>query len=83
MPSWTACEANSSCAAFAACMSATLCWSSTLSDLANLSPCIIQCAGAGMITSQNDPAAVLVSPLYTCAQDPAQCEHACVPGADN
>jgi hypothetical protein len=79
---WTACEANTRCAAFATCMSTTLCWASMLTDLADLSPCLIQCAELGGITSQNDPAAVLVTPLYTCAQNPSECGQACVPGAD-
>jgi hypothetical protein len=79
---WTACTANDQCGKFAACMSASLCWAASLTDLANLSPCLISCATAAGIMSQNSPAAVLISPVYTCAQNPAQCEPACIPGGD-
>ncbi len=78
----TACNADAECAKFAACMSASLCWAASLTDLANLSPCLVTCATGAGITSQNSPAAVLISPVYTCAQNPAQCESACIPGGD-
>ena len=77
---WTSCAANSVCLAFAECVSATMCWSSSLTDLSNLSPCLITCAAKGGITSQNDPASLLVAPLLVCAQDPARCGPECVPG---
>jgi hypothetical protein len=83
VPSWTACVANSSCAKLAACMTTSLCWAANLSNLADLSPCVVTCAETAGITSQNAPAAVLATPLFTCAQDPARCGAVCVGSAQD
>jgi hypothetical protein len=74
---WSACEADKICSKFAACMSQMSCWNSSITDLMNLSPCIVTCSLSAGITSQNSPAAALISPLFTCAQDPLRCGPVC------
>jgi hypothetical protein len=81
-PSWTACQADPICTKFANCMSTSACWSQNLGDLANPSPCLVTCALTAGIVSQNSPSAALVSPLYTCAQDPTRCKSACTGTGD-
>jgi hypothetical protein len=80
--SLSACDKDMSCATFAECMTSSVCWASSLTDLAHLSPCVIACATDAGITSQNSPTAVLIAPLFTCAQDPARCGNACLPSRD-
>jgi hypothetical protein len=75
--SWKACQADKSCVKFAACMSQTSCWGASINDLMNLSPCVISCSLGAGVTSQNSPTAVIISPLFTCAQDPLRCGPAC------
>ncbi|MGH7440287.1 MAG: hypothetical protein ACRENE_31730 [Polyangiaceae bacterium] len=79
-PAYKACENDPSCAKFALCMSTTACWSSNLSDLANLPPCLTNCAITAGVVSQNSSTSALISPLFVCAQDPARCKTACTLG---
>lgn len=74
---WRACEADAICNKFAACMSQMSCWNASITDLMNLSPCLVTCSLSAGVTSQNSPAAVLISPLFTCAQDPLRCGPVC------
>jgi len=78
----SACGMNTKCSTLAICLTATLCWGSSLTDLTNLSPCVVQCAISSGVVGQNDPASVLVSPLFACAQDPSRCASACGVSAD-
>ena len=75
------CAANASCLTFATCATDSSCWSSSLTDLTHISPCLVTCSGKAGITSMNDPGAVLVGPVYGCAQDPNKCGNLCDPGA--
>jgi hypothetical protein len=77
----TACNANPKCAIFSACLTAAYCWQSTLTNLADLPPCVTMCALTAGVTSQNDPGAALLAPIYTCSHDPARCGPECAPGA--
>jgi hypothetical protein len=81
-PAQTACEKNAKCTKFSVCMSATLCWGSSLADLTNLAPCLAGCAVSAGLVGQSDPAAVLLGPLFICAQDPKTCASECVAGAE-
>jgi hypothetical protein len=81
-PAQAPCEKNAKCAKFSVCMSATLCWGSSLADLTNLAPCLAACAVSASLFGQSDPAAVLLSPVFTCAQDPKVCASECVAGAE-
>lgn len=73
----SACEANAKCDTLSTCLTGTLCWGSSLANLANLSPCLIQCAISSGVVGQDDPASVLVSPLFVCAEDPNRCAGPC------
>jgi hypothetical protein len=75
-----ACNANPKCKIFSACLTATYCWRSSLSNLASLPPCVLACAVQAGVTSQNDPGAALLAPIYTCVHDPAGCANVCAPG---
>jgi hypothetical protein len=75
-----ACNANSKCAIFSACVTASYCWMSQLSNLSSLPPCVLSCALKAGVSSQNDPGAALLAPIYTCAHDPAKCAAVCAPG---
>jgi hypothetical protein len=81
-PALNACDTDMTCAAFADCMTSSLCWASSLTDLMHLTPCLVNCATTGGITSQNSPGALLIGPLFTCAQDPARCGNECAPSTD-
>lgn len=76
---YTPCTANKECASLAMCLTDTSCWSSSLTDLTHLSPCLIQCAVKAGISSQSDPASLLISPLNDCARDPSKCGRECAP----
>jgi hypothetical protein len=80
--SFMACQANTACARFIECATPTLCWAANVTDFSALPPCLIQCSAVAGITSQNDPASILLTPIFACAQDPAQCGAACSGGAD-
>jgi len=74
---WRACESDKVCNKFAACMSQMSCWNASITDLMNLTPCLVSCSLSAGVTSQNSPAATLISPLFTCAQDPLRCGPVC------
>jgi hypothetical protein len=78
---YTACQADPKCGTFADCMTASLCWGSSLTDLAHLSPCVLNCAASAGIYSQNDPSAAAVSNVFTCVQDPTKCASVCIGGS--
>jgi hypothetical protein len=77
-----ACEANTKCSKFSACMTATNCWGSSLLDPSHLAPCIIQCGASSGLLSQTDPAAALLTPIFTCTGDPNVCGMPCQGSSD-
>ena len=76
-PAEVACEANAKCAKFEACLTATNCWGSSLTDPSRLPQCLLQCGMSAGITSQADPAAPLLTPIFTCTGDPTICGTPC------
>jgi hypothetical protein len=79
----SACQKNTKCATLSMCLTASVCWGSSLTNLTNLSPCVVQCAISSNVVGQGDPASVLVSALFGCAENPTLCASACGVATDD
>jgi hypothetical protein len=71
------CKADEKCALLGECLLDTYCFNFDITNLANLKPCLLECALQANILSAEDPSVTTIAPLIRCAQYPTRCGLVC------